>query len=110
MQEKKENKEKNVLDIVWQNRKQILEGIKNKIFRSEHVEEIAKGRMDICLACSDIDHDGGECLIPGTQPCCKECGCSLELKTRSLSSKCDSDKWDALINEDDEEIIEKLNS
>ena len=40
--------------------------------------------------------------MPGTQPCCGECGCSLALKIRSLSSGCPISKWDAMLTDEEE--------
>jgi hypothetical protein len=37
----------------------------------------------------------------GTQPCCGECGCSLHLKQRSLTSYCDLGKWNAITEENE---------
>lgn len=96
------------LSDIWKNRKQIMEGIKNSIIRDEFVEEIASNRMDICTACVYKDVDGKECVVPGTQPCCSLCGCSLEFKTRSLSSECPDDRWLALVSEEDEDTLDQL--
>ena len=74
---------------VWDARKQILEGIRNNVFKSEAIEAIAEERNKICMACDQYDTKGDSCLVPGTQPCCGACGCSLKLKQRSLSSGCD---------------------
>ena len=46
-----------------------------------------------------------DCLAPGTQPCCSDCGCSLTFKVRSLSSECPKGYWDALVTEDQEDLI-----
>jgi hypothetical protein len=46
--------------------------------------------------------------MPGTQPCCNLCGCSLSFKTRSLSSSCPDFRWKALISEEDEDNLDKL--
>ena len=45
-------------------------------------------------------------MAPGTQPCCGECGCSLALKTRALSSDCPLGKVESPVM--DEETEEKL--
>lgn len=45
-----------------------------------------------------LDTVGAKCMVPGSQPCCGECGCSLSLKLRSLESSCPypgAPKWDA---------------
>lgn len=99
---------KESLKRIWKNRKEIMEGIKNSIIRDKFVEEVASDRMNICTACIYKDVDGSECLVPGTQPCCKLCGCSLEFKTRSLSSDCPDNRWLGLISEEDEDNLDKL--
>jgi len=96
------------LSTIWKNRKQIMEGIKNSIIRDEYVEEIAKQRLDICSTCVRKDDEGQHCLVPGTQPCCNLCGCSLSLKTRSLSTDCPDLKWKAVITEEDEDKLYEL--
>jgi len=89
----------------FKNRKQILEGIKNKIFKKEHVEAEAAKRWAKCRQCPSLDVKGSKCTVPGTQPCCSECGCALSLKTRSLASDCPLGKWKALMDEDTEEKL-----
>jgi len=89
----------------FKSRKQILEGIKNKIFKKEHVEAEAAKRWAKCRQCPSLDTKGSKCMVKGTAPCCSECGCSLSLKTRSLSSDCPLGKWKALMDEDTEEKL-----
>lgn len=97
-----------MLNQIFKNRKQILEGIKNNIFKKEHVEEIAFQRLLICTECDHYDISGEGCLVIGTAPCCNKntggCGCSLSLKTRSLSSACPLTvpKWEAVLTEEEE--------
>lgn len=97
-----------MLNTIFENRKQILEGIKNNLFKKEHVEKIAEKRLQICKTCSNYDKSGIGCLVPGTQPCCNiktgGCGCSLALKTRSLSSACPltTPLWDAVLTQEEE--------
>jgi len=90
---------------IWKEKGKILEGVKNSIFKQEHIEEIASTRMSICESCELIDRVGTKCYMVGTQPCCGDCGCKLSFKTRSLSSSCPKDKWDALTSEDEEDAI-----
>ena len=96
---------------LWKNRNQILEGVKNSIFRTEHVEEIAEERITICKSnqCGSFDLYGNGCAVPGTQPCCSQlnggCGCSLFLKTRSLSSSCPKNFWSAILTETEEDEL-----
>jgi hypothetical protein len=96
---------KNTLKLIWENRKQIVEGITNTIIRDETVEEIARLRFSICEECPS---KGRKCAVKGTAPCCNECGCSLNFKTRSLSSSCPLDKWDAIATEDEEDALDSL--
>jgi hypothetical protein len=52
--------------------------------------------MKICNLCPLINKDGKNCGVPGTQPCCSKCGCSLGLKLRAMESTCphpDGPKW-----------------
>lgn len=90
---------------IWRSRNQILEGITNNVFRKDHVEEIAKERMEICSKCDSIDKTGKTCVVIGTAPCCGACGCSLKLKTRSLSSECDRGFWKAELTEEEEDKL-----
>lgn len=91
---------------IWKEKGKILEGIKNNIFKKDHIEDIAKERMAICKICPHIDHIGKSCAVPGTQPCCGDCGCKLSWKTRSLSSSCPKNYWKALLTEDEEDKLE----
>tara|TARA_Y100000022_G_C12930374_1_gene231350 strand:- start:320 stop:487 length:168 start_codon:yes stop_codon:yes gene_type:complete len=36
---------------------------------------------------------GAHCAVPGTPPCCAECGCIINLKVRSMSAGCPKNKW-----------------
>ena len=97
-----------MLNKIWRNREAILEGVKNSVFKNEHVEEIAAERKAICDTCPDLDKEGSSCLVPGTQPCCGQCGCSLQLKLRSLSSACGNEeepRWHALLSQEDEDAL-----
>lgn len=96
---------------IWKNKGQIYEGIKNRIFKQEHIEEIAKDRMDICKSCPHLDTQGDKCEVPGTKPCCGLCGCSLGLKTRSLSSNCadeENRRWDAVLSDDESDRLDEF--
>jgi hypothetical protein len=85
-----------------------MEGIKNSIVRDKFVEEIAEKRLTICNGCVRKDEEGKSCIAPGTQPCCNLCGCSLSLKVRSLSTSCPDLRWNAVINEEDEDKLYEL--
>jgi hypothetical protein len=90
---------------IWNNKSKIIDGVKNNLFKKEHVEIIATKRLNVCKSCEEFDGNGKTCLMPGTQPCCGLCGCSLAFKTRSLSSKCDINKWIAEVTEEEEDVI-----
>jgi hypothetical protein len=96
---------------IWKSKGQIIEGITNSIFKKEDVEEIAKYRMEICLFCDLYTESSDGCMVPGTAPCCNKelggCGCSLILKTRSLSSSCPKGHWKEELTEEEED---KLNA
>tara|TARA_Y100001938_G_C8073116_1_gene424352 strand:- start:115 stop:432 length:318 start_codon:yes stop_codon:yes gene_type:complete len=83
----------------------IAEGIKNRIFTKDDVEDIAWKRWKICSTCAHFDTVGTGCAVPGTAPCCDDCGCILTLKVRSLSSSCPKGKWAAFMSEEDEEKL-----
>jgi hypothetical protein len=100
----------NIKKII-KNRKLILEGLKNNIFKKEAVEEIASERMNICITCPYIDLEGDKCEVKGTQPCCGKCGCSLKLKLRSLASSCgdkENPRWEAVLSDEEEVKLENL--
>ena len=79
------------------NAKEILEGVKNKVFKKQDVEDVANARWLHCSVCPSLDVYGNDCAIKGTQPCCKDCGCSLGLKLRALSSSCPKGKWKKVV-------------
>lgn len=93
------------LKKIWKERHKIMEGIKNTVIRDEFVENIAKLRHQECDVCPS---KGKECAVPGTAPCCNECGCSLAFKTRSLSSECPLGKWESLVTEEEEDQLDNL--
>ena len=94
-----------ILSQIWKERHKIMEGIKNTIVRDKFVEDVASLRIEECNKC---ESKGNECAVPGTAPCCNECGCSLTFKTRSLSSECPLGKWKALVSEEEEEQLDNL--
>jgi hypothetical protein len=72
------------------------------MFKNDFVEVVSKERMSVCNSCPELDKTGDNCMVPLTQPCCSVCGCSLGLKTRSLSSACDLNKWESIISLEEE--------
>jgi hypothetical protein len=91
---------------IWINRRLIWEGVYRYLFKKKFVEKVSAYRMEICNECDELDTEGKECAMPGTQPCCANCGCSLAFKTRSLSSECPLGKWYALEEEDEDDYDE----
>lgn len=90
------------LKKIWNARNEILDGIKNKIFKSKAVEAIAEERNKVCIQCEFYDDQGTHCYVPGTEPCCGSCGCSLQFKQRSLSSDCPEGYWEPVLTEDED--------
>ncbi len=85
----------------------IAEGIKNRVFTKEDVEQIAAIRWSICDTCEFKDTKGDSCAMPGTAPCCADCGCILALKIRSMSASCPKGKWAAFMDDEMEEELQK---
>jgi len=73
---------------------------------------ISDARMEICSNCDLFDKIGNGCIVPGTQPCCNQdkggCGCSLNFKTRALSSSCPMGYWGAEMSPEEEDQLNKL--
>ena len=99
----------NKIKNIWDNKQLIIEGIKNKLFTKQHIEDVYKERLEICRGCSYLDIQGDDCTVPGTNPCCGKCGCSLSFKLRSLASSCplDEPKWSAITDIDTANEIKK---
>jgi len=96
---------------IWKNKWLILEGMFNYYFTRKKIEKVATYRNDICSTCPLIDLKGNKCEVPGTQPCCGDCGCSLKYKTYSMSSECPQGNWFAVMSEEEEdELNAKLES
>ena len=98
---------KKTLIQIYKERNNIIEGLTNKVFKKEHVEEIYNERLETCNVCEFKDNEGSKCAVPGTGPCCEKCGCSLSLKLRSLSSSCPILKWGAVLNSLESVLINK---
>lgn len=91
------------LKTIWKNKTLILEGLRYKLFKTPIAERVYEKRSKICDTCPNKSMDGYKCLVPGTQPCCSLCGCSLSLKLRSLSSECPSGHWKAVMTDQEED-------
>lgn len=81
------------LKRIWTNKREILKGLLNLTFKRSKIESVFNKRYSICRNCPLLDLSGDECEVPGTEPCCGECGCSLKLKLRSMESECPINKW-----------------
>jgi hypothetical protein len=100
----------NLFFRAWKNKGAIMEGIKNNVFKKEHIEEMYNHRLNICKGCDSMDEKGDSCAIPNTAPCCAECGCSFSIKLRSASAACDLGKWGPeMSQEEEDELEEQLN-
>jgi hypothetical protein len=93
---------KETIAQVWKDKRLIFQGIRYKLFKNDLVEEVYLERRAACSTCPFRTYKSSECMVPGTQPCCSKCGCSLSLKLRSLSSECPVGKWDAYFTEEQE--------
>ena len=89
------------------NMDQILEGVKNKVFKKQHIEDIADIRWMECAQCPELDTTGNKCAVSATKPCCGACGCSIGLKIRALSASCPMGKWKSITNNHSEKLIKK---
>lgn len=77
---------------IWDNKKEILAGIKNTLHKQVFIEHIASERQAICDKCPHISTECAALI----KTCCSVCGCSLNFKTRSLQSSCPEGNWPAL--------------
>lgn len=77
---------------------EIYNGWKNLLIPDEdlkpYIEEVAKTRIDICRECKHNSKNDDEIHLRFDEHC-KLCGCTLSAKTRSLTSNCPVDKWQA---------------
>jgi hypothetical protein len=99
---------------IWKSKNQILEGIVNKVFKQDHIEEIAKERLALCQSnvCGMYDADGSsERAVQKGQPACAGCGCNLDYKTRCMSCHChlqdigEHPLWVAVISPAEEQLL-----
>ena len=88
------------------NVKHILQGIKNSVFVTEKVEEIARERYEVCKKCPAASFNQNNPDItpaPGAyystvrpDEHCTHCACNLHAKVRSLQTSCPIEKWKAV--------------
>lgn len=104
------------LKKIWKNRRKIFEGIWASLFPNAFIKLVSKYRFDICKmnACGYYDKLGvSEAVIVKGKPSCAQCGCSLAIKTKSLSSQCALSNigrvplWSAIMSGEDEDTFKK---
>lgn len=96
----------NKLLEIFQNRKLIWDGLKNNLIKSEHIEALYLDRNAICNKCPYMIEKGDkQCSIPGTDPCCPECGCSLAVKLRSPNAECPKGFWKAVMTDQEAQLL-----
>ncbi len=75
----------------WDNRGDILDGVKNSIFVNNQIEALYEERNEICKSnvCGYYDPEGRSeaAVFPGERSCAA-CGCKLEWKLRAPGSNC----------------------
>jgi hypothetical protein len=63
---------------IWKKKGKIFEGIKNSMFKDEHIEAVALKRLEICITCPHFDPKGEtEKVYVKGEPACAACGCKL---------------------------------
>lgn len=117
---------RNLLPEIWKNKAQIAEGIKNRIFKKQHIEELATHRQEICKDCiwysekyrndeeipeviTKIRGEDVRSTVTGRPDAhCINCGCNVATKTRCLSCNCPILRWQAVVSDDQRYEIEKI--
>lgn len=87
---------------------QIYEGWKNKLLPDadmvEQIDLVSSERMAICEACPN--HSKNHKVVrPDAH--CVSCGCTLSAKTKCLSCECPIHKWLAVLNDEQQDVIEE---
>jgi hypothetical protein len=86
---------------------QIYEGWKNKLLpdadMKEQIDLVSAERIAICEGCANHSNNHSS-KRPDAH--CVSCGCTLSAKTKFLSCKCPIDKWSAVLNDEQQDIIE----
>lgn len=101
-----------LLQNIWKNKVQILEGLINRVQAKEEVEQIAKQRLSICKACPYNSTNAKSTGYKTTRPDdhCLQCGCNLDIKTHCLSCECplEKPKWTAVATRDEANLIQDI--
>lgn len=89
------------------NLKQVLEGFKNDWFPPEELRQLitdtSEERLAICKGCPFNSTPGRISSLSR----CLDCKCFLTKKTKCLSCQCPQNKWQAIVTEDEDKIINK---
>lgn len=101
---------------VWKNKGKILEGIKNSLFKTEHIEDLAQERITICRqnTCGyyDVFGESEKVIVKGVESC-GACGCKLSYAVRALSKTCGLEElgkvplWKAMMTQEEEDYLQK---
>ena len=79
--------------------KNIISGFANLSFQNAHVEVVARKRAEICSQCPSAVKTGIYSIIVDNKTkqiqgmMCKDCGCNLSAKVRSVNDSCPQNKW-----------------
>lgn len=99
---------KDTIKNIWKNKKAILEGLKNNMFKTDHVEKIHDERLEICKGCPFYDPEGkSEKAVLKGKPSCASCGCPMATKLRSLTTDCPEGFWSHITDSELADKIEK---
>ena len=109
-----------LLPDIWKNKYQILEGVKNRVFKRKDIEELYVYRVEgICKTCiwnsenqrgkkledipAIIRQIKGDDIVASIESRkdrhCLHCGCNLATKGRCLTCNCPLMKWKAVTDE-----------
>lgn len=88
---------------------QIYEGWRNKLVppadMKQTIQQVSSERVTICNGCPFHSKHHKTPLRPDAH--CTDCGCNIEAKTACLSCSCPQDKWDAVVDQNEEEQLKK---
>lgn len=91
---------------------QVVQGWKNDIFPAKELKEaihkMSEERLSICRVCPQNSVNAGTSPLVKMEYC-KKCGCLLAKKTRSPTSKCPLNKWEAYMSISEYELFNKSN-
>lgn len=91
---------------IFKNRSAIWQGLRNNLIKQDHIEALYQERKEICNDCPFMKEKGSLlCTMPGTEPCCPECGCSLAIKLRSPDATCPKNFWSAVMTNQEANLL-----